>query len=96
LTQIIHILQRDPSLQIRIEGHTCSLGDSLYNLNLARERAESMKQLLMEQGIQSERIGIQAFGEQRPLADNRYPLGRILNRRVRLVLYTPTEGSSPR
>jgi OOP family OmpA-OmpF porin len=66
-----------------VEGHTDSIGTREYNLDLSRKRAESVKQYLVEEfGISEFRISTEAYGESRPVADNKTDAGRQKNRRV--------------
>ncbi|MEP7269942.1 MAG: OmpA family protein [Acidobacteriota bacterium] len=73
--------------QIEIEGHTDSVGSEESNLTLSRERAESVRDYLVESGIKIERlIAARGFGETKPVADNETAAGRQVNRRVEIVI----------
>lgn len=80
---------RSPELatyQIRIEGHTDSIGRPEYNQHLSSRRAESVKQYLVEQGgVTPERLAIMGRGEGEHIADNKTSTGRQKNRRVEFV-----------
>ncbi len=78
---------------IVVTGHTCSLGDPAYNRYLGRRRAESVKALLVAQGIPPERIRVRSAGSDRPVADNSTLQGRRRNRRVTLIC-SPEETAS--
>jgi outer membrane protein OmpA-like peptidoglycan-associated protein len=72
--------------QIRIEGHTDSIGQPGYNHHLSARRAESVKQYLVEQGgVAPERLAIVGRGEDEHIADNTTSTGRQKNRRVEFV-----------
>jgi outer membrane protein OmpA-like peptidoglycan-associated protein len=69
-----------------IEGHTDSQGPEELNEELSYRRAESVRDYLIEQGVDGERIRIMGQGEAQPIASNRTPEGRANNRRVEIVL----------
>ena len=70
-----------------IVGHTDSIGSNAYNFKLSRRRAESVKAKLLEFGLTEDRIvGIEAMGEEQPIATNETKEGRAQNRRVEFKL----------
>ncbi len=69
---------------IEVTGHTDSTGSDEYNQRLSEKRAGSVGSYLAGQGVKSQRILTQGFGEQTPIADNGTPTGREKNRRVEL------------
>ena len=73
--------------EITIQGHTDSIGSNAYNFKLSRRRAESVKAKLLEFGLAEDRIvGIEAMGEEQPIATNATKEGRAQNRRVEFKL----------
>ena len=73
--------------EVTIVGHTDSVGSNKYNFGLSRRRAESVKAKLIEFGLAEERIaGIEAMGEEQPIATNETKEGRAQNRRVEFKL----------
>ena len=73
--------------EVTIVGHTDSVGSNQYNFGLSRRRAESVKAKLLEFGLSEERIvGIEAMGEEQPIATNETNEGRAQNRRVEFKL----------
>ena len=73
--------------EITIVGHTDSVGSNAYNFRLSRRRAESVKAKLLEFGLSEDRIvGIEAMGEEQPIATNATKEGRAQNRRVEFKL----------
>ena len=73
--------------EVTIVGHTDSVGSNQYNFGLSRRRAESVKAKLLEFGLAEERIvGIEAMGEEQPIATNDTSEGRSQNRRVEFKL----------
>lgn len=61
------ILKANPSLRIRIEGHTDDRGDDEYNLSLSQRRAASIRDLLVALGVDRARLKTSAWGEERLL-----------------------------
>ena len=85
--------------EVTIVGHTDSVGSNQYNFGLSRRRAESVKAKLLEFGLAEERIvGIEAMGEEQPIATNDTSEGRAQNRRVEFKLVqrenTPAAGEN--
>jgi len=75
------------SVYIEIQGHTDNTGSAETNLRLSRQRAEAVRDFLHQQaGIPLHRLAVAAYGESRPVADNKTREGRIKNRRVVLVV----------
>lgn len=72
---------------IEIQGHTDDTGPAETNLRLSRQRAEAVRDFLhQEAGIPLHRLAVAAYGEARPVADNKTREGRVMNRRVVLVV----------
>ncbi len=75
-----------PDTTVQVIGHTDNTGDAGYNLNLSRERAQSVANILMSEGVPSFRIQSIGRGEDQSIADNLTPEGRAQNRRVEIVI----------
>jgi outer membrane protein OmpA-like peptidoglycan-associated protein len=84
LGQAVEAMKADPTLRIRIEGHTCSIGTAEYNLALGDRRARSVQQYLASNGITADRLTTVSFGEEQPKHDNSREETRRLNRRAAL------------
>lgn len=66
-----------------VEGHTDSIGTDAYNQRLSMQRAESVRDALVNRyGVEANRLEAVGYGESRPVADNSTELGRAINRRV--------------
>ncbi len=76
------IQRRDEIGLLRVEGHTDSVGNAQMNLELSEDRAESVRQYLIEAGVQPELLESVGYGESKPVADNDTAEGRAQNRRV--------------
>lgn len=86
IRRVADVLYRYPETRIRVEGHTDSTGGEAYNQTLSERRAESIKNELVAQNIQAERIQTIGFGLTRPVATNETPEGRQQNRRVQIFI----------
>jgi len=69
---------------IEVVGHTDSIGSDAVNNKLSKERADSVAQYLIGQGVQSVRIETLGAGKAYPIADNSTDAGRAKNRRVEI------------
>ncbi|MNJ02860.1 Outer membrane porin F precursor [compost metagenome] len=65
-----------------VEGHTDSVGPDAYNQKLSQRRADAVKQVLVQDGVEASRVSSVGYGESRPVADNSTAEGRAVNRRV--------------
>lgn len=91
LSDIASKLKAQQSIEaIVISGHTDAAGPEMYNQELSKKRAESVKQFLINEGIVSKSIVVQALGEERPIASNDTKDGRAQNRRVEILVQTAT------
>lgn len=84
LNQVVRIMNENPTLKIRLEGHTDNAGNDDANMKLSEERAEAVKAYLVSRGISEDRITSEGFGETMPIADNSTQAGRTKNRRIEI------------
>lgn len=84
LDEIVHRLNlRGAELGIIVStGHTDSTGSDAYNMKLSDRRAEAVKDYLVSQGVDTNRIRTEGMGERQPVADNVTSDGRAENRHV--------------
>jgi len=81
-------LNKKPLELLVIDGHTCSIGTAEYNMKLSRQRANAIKNwIVKEYHIPASKIMINAYGLTRPLATNKTPEGRKMNRRTEFKIY---------
>jgi outer membrane protein OmpA-like peptidoglycan-associated protein len=89
LRSIADTLSRHASLRARVVGHTDRSGSASRNLDLSRQRAESVKAALVELGADRDRIQTDGLGDTSPITDNQTAEARHLNRRVEIYLIGP-------
>ena len=82
LNDIVKVLKANPEIKLDINGHADSTGSAEYNLALSRERANTVKQYFIKQGISANRLMSEGYGERAPRTDNTTSGERALNRRV--------------
>jgi len=90
LQKVVEAIAKHPSANIRVEGHTDSVGSEKRNERLSRLRALSVKAFLVEHGVEASRISTKGFGSSKPIADNKTEEGRSQNRRVDIYLDSRT------
>ncbi|WDL74735.1 OmpA family protein [Helicobacter winghamensis] len=81
-------MKENPSQTAIISGHTDSTGNDAYNQKLSERRANAVKDAIIEEGVQAERLQAKGYGESKPIADNATKEGRQENRRVEAEIYT--------
>lgn len=86
LEEVVDLLQTEPDKQIRVEGHTDSLGDAETNLQLSEQRAQAVREALISLGVAADRVTALGMGEDFPIASNDDEAGRARNRRVDVIL----------
>tara|TARA_R110001583_G_scaffold48013_7_gene150174 strand:+ start:10503 stop:11831 length:1329 start_codon:yes stop_codon:yes gene_type:complete len=86
LGDIIKILNEYPNSKFTIEGHTDSVGSEANNQKLSDARALSVKEYLVENGIDKFRLSSVGYGESKPIDTNATSKGRANNRRVEINL----------
>lgn len=86
LSRLIDFVQRRPGARVLIEGHTDSTGRAAANQALSLSRAQSVRQALIEEGVDPRRLEASGLGQSQPIADNGSAEGRTRNRRVDVIL----------
>jgi peptidoglycan-associated lipoprotein len=79
-------LRRHPAVQLKVEGHCDERGSSTYNFVLAEKRAKSVRNYLMDLGINRERVTVVSYGKERPFCKDRSEACYQQNRRGHLVV----------
>jgi OmpA-OmpF porin, OOP family len=86
LQKLLFLMRENPNMSIEVRGHTDNEGGQEYNAKLSQDRAESVANFLIYNGIDKKRIRSKGFGEIQPLADNNTDEGKQMNRRVEFLI----------
>ena len=86
LNKLVNLLRENPTVRIEVSGHTDNVGSAATNRTLSRNRALSVRNYLISQGIAGERIEFNGYGFDRPVAPNTTEEGRAANRRVEIEI----------
>jgi outer membrane protein OmpA-like peptidoglycan-associated protein len=89
LDSVALVLKKFNQSAIQVSGHTDSTGSRQYNQELSLRRAQTVAYYLQRHGIDSGRMNVAGYGEDRPIADNSTPYGRSQNRRVEIEILPP-------
>lgn len=81
IARISTVLNNYPETMLRVEGHTDTKGTEEYNQQLSERRAHSVKNALIQQGVDAQRISAVGFGESQPISSD-----DAANRRVNIVI----------
>jgi outer membrane protein OmpA-like peptidoglycan-associated protein len=84
--KVADFLNQYPERNILIEGFTDSQGSDTYNKKLSEDRAQAVRDELLKNGVDAERIDVLGYGEEFPVASNDNAAGRQQNRRVEIVI----------
>ena len=85
INEIYELMEKYPELKFSVEGHTDNVGDDASNMTLSADRADRVKNTLIDMGIAADRLSSRGLGESDPMDDNNNPEGRANNRRVEFV-----------
>jgi len=94
LAKVAGILLAYPGLNIEVGGYTDNVGGDEMNQKLSENRADSVRDYLVEQGVTTNAVSAKGFGNTLPVASNDNSAGRQENRRVELVVSGDAIGSS--
>ena len=86
LDAVAAILRAYPTATIRVESYTDSVGTAASNLDLSRDRSETVKGLLGSRGVDPSRVITAGLGQENPIASNDTESGRAQNRRTDFVV----------
>lgn len=92
LEKLTTLIKDNPGLDVEILSHTDNKGTDAYNQNLSQQRAQSVVDYLVRNGVGRSRLSAKGMGESKPVADNATEEGRQQNRRTtfRIVTDVPT------
>jgi outer membrane protein OmpA-like peptidoglycan-associated protein len=86
LAKLSGIILAHPGLHLAVEGHTDSTGSDELNMKLSDQRANTVRDYLISQGLTADSVTAQGFGKAMPVADNSTAAGRQKNRRVEIIV----------
>jgi outer membrane protein OmpA-like peptidoglycan-associated protein len=89
LAEVADLLAHNPQIRVQVQGHTDNSGEPATNRMLSQRRADSVRQWLINAGIDADRIEARGFGDEQPLVPNLTPDSRARNRRVQFTLLKP-------
>jgi outer membrane protein OmpA-like peptidoglycan-associated protein len=90
LEKVAEALKAVGDYRLTIEGHTDNVGRAEYNQELSRARADSVREFLIQSGVDSNLVvAVRGLGEQEPIASNDSAAGREDNRRVEILVQNP-------
>jgi outer membrane protein OmpA-like peptidoglycan-associated protein len=94
LAKVAGILLAYPGINVQVGGYTDNVGSDEMNQALSEHRASSVRDYLVESGVNSNAVTAQGFGNTQPVATNDNSTGRQQNRRVELVVSGDIIGTS--
>lgn len=97
LNQLATFLTSHPDVKLEVQGHTDTVGASVYNQRLSLKRACAVAQYLMANGVNADQLSVVGFGESHPINANVTELERAANRRVtfdKMLPGAPTLGAT--
>ena len=90
LDDVVRILGEHPQIRIEIAGHTDSTGSYDHNLALSEQRANAVRDYLVDKGIDTGRLQTRGAGPDEPRDTNLTAEGRAANRRIEFTILPPT------
>ncbi|HEY2580270.1 MAG TPA: OmpA family protein [Mucilaginibacter sp.] len=84
LDKVSSEMKMDPSVKLDLNGYASIEGTAAHNMMLSRDRANSVKQYLVNSGVSSADLIANGYGTANPIADNNTDAGKVLNRRVEI------------
>lgn len=87
LQAVVDVMNENRQLRlVQVEGHTDSIGSKAGNLKLSQRRADSVRQWLVEHGVEADRLLAKGMGMEHPIDTNDTAIGRAINRRVAFTI----------
>lgn len=85
LNEVAKYLKSNSTVKFEIGGYTDSDGDDSSNIKLSQQRAEAVRNELVDMGVKSEQLTSKGYGEINPIGDNKTVIGKFNNRRVEFI-----------
>ena len=86
LNELAEVLVKKPEWGLQIAGHTDNVGKAQSNLILSKQRAEAVRDFMIERGVNPDKLFVLYFGQTMPIETNDTPEGRQANRRVEMTI----------
>jgi outer membrane protein OmpA-like peptidoglycan-associated protein len=87
IEEFVDFLKKNPGVKVEIHGHTDDVGNDQDNMNLSKDRAYTVYELLISMGIDKSRVtAFRGFGETKPLVPNTSDANRAKNRRTEFLV----------
>jgi outer membrane protein OmpA-like peptidoglycan-associated protein/tetratricopeptide (TPR) repeat protein len=86
LMELVRFMNENPAIRIEIGGHTDNQGDKEYNQILSENRARSVQDFLISNGIAARRVNHKGYGINKPIRENETEEGRAFNRRTEFTI----------
>ena len=86
LDKLLQLMNDNPGIKVQVNGHTDNTGTPASNMQLSQERAKTVADFLISQGVDAKRLTWKGFGAAQPLADNNTEDSRALNRRTEFTI----------
>ena len=87
LDQIASMLKADPNLKVTVAAHTDNVGSDEKNKTLSQDRADAVRNYLINKGVNENQVEATGYGEEQPIADNKTAAGRAKNQRIEIKLH---------
>jgi OmpA-OmpF porin, OOP family len=95
LNQLLGLMEKYSGTKISIQGHTDNQGDSVANERLSNNRANAVRDWLIQHGINGSRLEARGYGQTRPIATNSSDDGRTTNRRIEFIIIENNAQTKP-
>ncbi len=90
LNKIVNFMYDNPLFQLRISGHTDSFGSEEFNLQLSKQRAQSIRDyIVIFAGVHPSRVEYEGYGSSQPIVEEITEEDKAVNRRVEFEIYRP-------
>ena len=86
LMTLVEMMKLNSAIKVQISGHTDNVGSEEKNLKLSESRAKAVVNFFIKNGVNENRLTYKGYGSETPIANNNDEAGRLLNRRVEILI----------